>query len=42
MIVNFKDKDELENLDLLWLKWRLVWEGKGIKFWEFVLSVFGV
>lgn len=42
MIVNFKDKDESENLDLSRLKRRLVWEGKGIKLWEFVLSVFGV
>ena len=42
MIVNLKDKDESEDLDLSRLKWTLAWEVKGIKLWEFVFDVFGV
>ena len=42
MIVNLKDKDESEDLDLSRLKRRLAWEVKGIKLWEFVFNVLGM
>ena len=42
MIVNLKDKDESEDLDLSRFKRRLAWEVKEIKLWEFVFNVFGM
>ena len=42
MIVNLKDKDESEDLDLSRLKRRLAWEVEGIKLWEFVFNVLGM